>query len=247
MPLTDLDRPPCEKGSGCVGLSTQSSLICFSLQHHTTLERQNSLPDVKDLQESATPSAHHHSKTQSLPRSNSGLSVEGQLSSTASGYAATGGSGSSLDVKSCDTPNIVNHELEAQKLKAQYSYPLQKLLAQPYDPETDDFDLLDPPFEPIHTRSYQGDCRHLSDDLVSHTPSYPHTHTRSHPPLYPHSADSSYSENHHIESRLGSSRNVYSSNGSSSAIRLSANVPAHLRSPADLYTEHSHGNITIEV
>lgn len=216
-----------------------------SPQHHPTLERQNSLPDVKDLQESATPSTHHHSKTRSLPRSNSGLSTEGQLSSTASGYAATG-SGSSLDIKSCGAPNLVNHKLEAQKLEPQYSYPLQKLLAQPYNPETDDFDLLDPPLEPVYSPGHQGDCRYRSDDLISHTPSHQaHPHPRL--PLHPNSADSSYSENHLIESRLGSSCNVYSSNGSGSGIRLSAPVPTHLRSPADLYTEHSHGNITIEV
>ena len=109
------------------------------LPSNSTLERQNSMPNVNHLRQSSNPTsgAPCHSKTLSLPRSSSGISIEGQLSSTASGYAATG-SGSSLDAKSFIAPPLPNHKMESQ-------YLLQKLLAQQYTPDTTDFDLLDPP------------------------------------------------------------------------------------------------------
>ncbi len=76
------------------------------------------------------------------------MEEEVPLSSTASGYAATG-SGSSLDTKYAGTPLLLvpgpNQAEGEPQLVSQFSYPLQKLLTRPYNPESDDIHLLDPP------------------------------------------------------------------------------------------------------
>ena len=223
----------------------------FSLpQCQSTLERQNSLPNVNDLQEGATSPTQGHSNTQSLTRSSSGHSINDQL--TESGHALPGSnfntkSHRNVNTKSRSNPSLTNHKLE---IETQYSYPLQRLLAQPFNPETDDFDLLDLPLEPTHIPDRQGYHRSRSGDLVSHSHLYSYTHP--HPSLS-HSHQLSSDSYHSCVSgtnqlcshdvRLNNTINASGSNIS----RSRTDMPDSPRSPADLYPNRSHGNITIEV
>ena len=118
----------------------------------------------------SSPSAalHSHPKTQSLPRSGSGLTVDPQLSSssTASGYVAAG-RGNSLDNKTTPKARIqepptsstmkfmpaqAHLQVLNREIGSHLSYPLQRLLAQPvsYDTENDNIDPWPPHDVPFH-------------------------------------------------------------------------------------------------
>ena len=85
----------------------------------------------------SSPSLH---KPESPPRSSSALSVSEPLSSTASGYAATGESGSTCDAEfdsSSDECAPEFHGIQSALFEArsQFSYPLHRLLDQDYELE----------------------------------------------------------------------------------------------------------------
>ena len=77
-------------------------------------------------------------KAQSSPRSGSALSVSEPLGSTASGYAATGESGSTCDVEARSIeeaasecgPEFEEIQQAISEARSQFSYPLQRLLDQ---------------------------------------------------------------------------------------------------------------------
>ena len=200
----------------------------LQLPSNSTLERQNSMPNVHHDRQVSNPTSlvpSNHSKTLSLPRSSSGLSIEleGQLSSTASGYAATG-SGSSLDTKSFGAPQPPNH-----RLKQQYSYPLQNFLAQPYNPDTDGFDFLDDSLDsPLSFHS-----SNLSKPLPLHNRQ---THTHYQP---------NHSHSNHV-ARVHREPAPHGGCGASRHVAGLAKVNP-LRTSSELYPDHDHVNITVEV
>ena len=86
----------------------------------------------------SSPSLH---KPESPPRSSSALSVSEPLSSTASGYAATGESGSTCDAEfdsSSDECAPEFHGIQSALFEArsQFSYPLHRLLDHDYELES---------------------------------------------------------------------------------------------------------------
>ena len=114
-----------------------------------SIQRRRLQQDLDNSSSSSIPPPRPlHTKTLSLPRSSSVVSMEGQLSSTASGYAATG-SASSLDTKSFNgTPNHFllpssNHNRTMVEPRFTYPVPLQRLTQQHDFSLSDDIGLAD--------------------------------------------------------------------------------------------------------
>lgn len=149
-----------------------------------------------------------------------------------------------MNTKSRSNPSLVNHKLE---IETQYSYPLQKLLAQPFNPETDDFDLLDLPLEPTHIPDHQGYHRSRSGDSVSRSRLHTHTHPPHPSSLSQLSADSYHNCVSGTNQLCSHDVRLNSGINASGISRSHTDMPDSPRSPADLYPNCSHGNITIEV
>ena len=142
-------------------------------------------------------SLHHPTIVQSNNSQSSGSAVSLDENSTASGYAATGSGGSSVEnvskvhptsSRSSDT-HTIHHDLESQ-----FSYPLERLLSQPlsYDIESDDIDIPAP--LTLSTRVANHKHSHHGDTLSSFSNS--HGHSRVHRSRLK-NGETDYNSSHH--------------------------------------------------